>query len=100
MKPDDCQHMNFGAFVDVHRIPREEGGPVDAYQCDVRVVCVDCKLPFHFLGLPLGLDLHGAAVSPDRTEARLAIAPGAAPIPKSGTMRFNVGRGPEKGGSA
>lgn len=28
-----------------------------------------------FLGLPAGLDLEGAAVSADATEARLAIAP-------------------------
>jgi hypothetical protein len=32
-------------------------------------------MPFRFIGLPVGLDLEGASVSIDGTEARLAIAP-------------------------
>ncbi len=41
----------------------------------VRVHCQDCGKPFVFLGLPAGVNLEGAAVSVDGTEARLAIAP-------------------------
>jgi len=65
-----CQHTNFHADVDVTRI--EDTGQFTA---DVRIKCDDCKVPMRFLGLPAGLDLNGAAVSVDGTEARLSIAP-------------------------
>lgn len=41
-----------------------------------RTACVDCGVPFSFEGLPLGLNVEGAAMSPDGCEARLAISPG------------------------
>lgn len=100
MTPAECKHENFAARVAVNRMPSEDGGPICTFMADVTVTCAACGLPFHFLGMPLGLDLAGAAVSVDRTEAHLAIAPGPAPIPKSGTMRFNVGHGRQKGGSS
>jgi hypothetical protein len=62
--------MNFSASVNVNRL--EESGQ---FQADVRVWCEECGLPFRFIGLPAGIDLNGAAVSVDATEARLAIAP-------------------------
>lgn len=65
-----CNHENFEAQVDVNRFV-----DIGRFAVDVRVNCVDCGIPFRFLGLPGGLRLEGAAVSVDGTEARLAIAP-------------------------
>lgn len=70
-----CQHLDFDAHVNVTRITKVEGGPVERYQADVRIHCTACKTPFRFLGLPAGLDLLGAAVSVDGEEARLSLAP-------------------------
>lgn len=67
-----CEHRDFVACVTVNRM--ENRG---LFAADVTVACAECGAPFRFLGLPGGLDLHGATVSVDQTEARLAIAPGA-----------------------
>ncbi|KKL94431.1 hypothetical protein LCGC14_1864690 [marine sediment metagenome] len=66
----ECKHLEFDAFVEVNRL-------VDSgrFSADIRVRCRDCELPFVFRGLPLGVNLNGAAMSADGTEARLAIAP-------------------------
>lgn len=63
-----CQHEQFFAHVEVNRL--EDSGQFSA--C-VRIKCEQCGEPFRFLGLPTGLDLSGASVSSDGTEARLAI---------------------------
>lgn len=68
--PESCKHESFAAEVDVNRL--EDSG---RFSADVRIACADCGLKFRFIGLPCGLDLNGAAVSIDATEARLAIAP-------------------------
>lgn len=66
----DCKHETFSAAVNVNRLE-----DVGRFSADVRVWCNDCKKPFRFIGLPTGVDLNGAAVSVDGTEACLAIAP-------------------------
>jgi hypothetical protein len=65
-----CEHKDFEASVDVHRL-------VDSgrFSADVRITCKECGVPMRFIGLPAGVDLNGAATSVDGTEARLAIAP-------------------------
>lgn len=63
-----CKHENFAARVNVNRL--EDSG---RFSADVTIQCIQCGEPFRFLGLPTGLDLNGAAVSADGTEARLAI---------------------------
>jgi len=65
-----CEHHNFAANVAVNRM--EDTGQ---FAADVTIRCTDCNLPFQFIGLPTGLNLEGAAVSVDATEARLAIVP-------------------------
>lgn len=65
-----CPHLNFEAEVDVARL--EDSG---RFSADVRIKCADCGHPMRFLGLPMGLDLNGAAVSANGQEARLAIYP-------------------------
>jgi hypothetical protein len=66
----NCEHKDFDAQVTVIRL-EDSGG----FQAEVHIKCHDCKKPFKFLGLARGLDMNGAAVSVDGTEARLAIAP-------------------------
>lgn len=70
-----CKHENFNALVNVQRIEGGEGGPVTRFMADVTVWCTACLTKFSFVGLPHGLDMNGAAVSVDGTEARLTIAP-------------------------
>lgn len=65
-----CKHENFLADVQVNRIEN-----VGKFQADVRIKCVDCGVPFRFIGLPCGLDMNGAAVSVDGCEGRFAVAP-------------------------
>ena len=67
---DECAHMAFKANVVVNRL--EDTG---RFQADVKIECAQCHRPFQFLGLPLGLDLQGAAMSADGQEAHLAMAP-------------------------
>lgn len=70
-----CEHKSFEAKFEVNRF--EDG----RFQADIGLRCVDCKLPFKFLGLPMGLDFSGAAVSYDGCEARMAVWPSDLPIP-------------------
>lgn len=65
-----CEHTSFQTEATINRLEDSR-----QFNMDVKVKCLDCGEPFMFLGLPMGLDLQGAAVSPDYTEARLAIAP-------------------------
>jgi hypothetical protein len=81
-----CKHENFDCFCNVARIE-----DIGRFSVDVTVKCMDCGTPFKFLGLPLGLDLNGACVNFDGTEARLAIAPkGEAIPPIHGVEGFTV----------
>lgn len=45
--PDQaCPHQDFSASVEVNRLSKDEGGPIDAYSADIRVWCTDCNEPF------------------------------------------------------
>lgn len=88
VKGSMCEHTKFSANVTVNRL--EDCG---RFCADVRIACEDCGTPFRFIGLPTGLDLNGASVSVDGTEARLAIAPkGEVVTPLEGLGGFTVRR--------
>lgn len=72
-----CQHMNFVAEVDVHRLTESEepDARVKGYLADVRIKCSECGKRFQFLGLPAGIDTQGIGMSVDGLEARLALCP-------------------------
>lgn len=70
MERSACEHPDFAASVTVNRLA--DSG---RFAADVTIRCTACGVPFRFIGLPCGVDLNGAAVSVDGTEARLAIAP-------------------------
>ena len=63
-----CGHNQFNAEVLVCRLEDSK-----RFNAEVKITCVECGEKFRFLGLPVGLDLSGASVSADGTEARLAI---------------------------
>ena len=71
-----CKHEGFEAKVDVDRL-------VDTgrFMADIKIWCTQCEIPMRFIGLPAGLDINGAAVSVDATEARMAIAPKGEVVP-------------------
>lgn len=74
----NCKHNeSHRAVVSVHCL--EDSG---RFMADVKIECAKCGRPFQFLGLTLGLDLNGAAMTVDGQEAHLAIAPvGTVPQP-------------------
>lgn len=84
LTPKDCPHEHFFCNVAVSRIERERPEDAMLFQAEVTIRCEDCDTPFRFRGLDMGLDLHGAKVSPDGLEARLAIVPRDDPEPLRG----------------
>lgn len=85
LDPETCTHMETNAFVDVTRIKQRDDEPDDApvnrYTAELKIMCSNCGVRFKFMGLPMEMDLNGAAVSVDGTEARLAIYPENRPSP-------------------
>lgn len=79
-----CDHPGFKVHVVVNRLE-----DTDQFVADIQIDCDVCGLAFQFLGLPAGVNLQGAAVSVDGTEARLAIAPSGT-VP---TMLDSIGQG-------
>lgn len=65
-----CSHDKFHGDVAVNKMV-DTGG----FMVDVRIKCSDCNMSFRFQGLKIGLDMAGASMSVDGTEARLAIVP-------------------------
>jgi hypothetical protein len=65
-----CKHESFDCSVTVNRLE-----DIGRFTADVRIKCLQCGMPFRFIGLPAGVDLNGAAVSINGEEARMAIAP-------------------------
>ena len=71
-----CTHEKFDANVNVIRLTEMDNGcPVTGYLAEVAIKCVQCGTPFAFKGLPMGLNLGGAAVDIDRLKANLSIEP-------------------------
>ncbi len=69
----NCEHMSFLAKVEVTRLTNGDNGPVTAFNSSVRVTCKDCGQKFRFVGLPMGYQTGGAAMSADGLEARLGL---------------------------
>lgn len=81
----DCQHQNFRANVAVHRL--EDTG---CFYADIMVACAECGLPFHFITPDFGLRRDRPAASPDATELRCPIGPGAAMLPEGKPFVFEM----------
>ncbi len=79
-----CEHKEFIGNFNIARLEDSKG-----FMAEMTVKCAECDEPFKFLGLPLGLNMHGAAVDPTLTEARIAIAP----LSESEKKRYKVMQG-------
>lgn len=71
-----CSHENFGAQFNVCRLVDDKTGAVTSFLAEATVWCAECGLPFHFKGLPCGMDMDGAMVSANALEGRFALGPG------------------------
>lgn len=81
-----CPHTSFRSRCNVSYLDDTQ-----RWYVDVTLECSQCDLPFHFIAPDYGLLLDRPALSPDATELRCPIAPGAAALPPSGTqMRFEM----------
>lgn len=85
----DCQHEHFAATVEVHRIARGEGGPIDVFVADLKVSCAQCKQELEFVGLPVGSSFYQPMASLNGDTARLPMVIPGAEVP-SGLPGFRV----------
>jgi hypothetical protein len=70
-----CKHEAFTAKVSVGRLTREDNGPVTGYTADITINCVECGLPFRFIGVAAGNHWAEPRVSIDGTELRAPLEP-------------------------
>lgn len=71
-----CEHQNFHAVAEISRCTRSDTDPtVVAFYCDLKIRCLDCNIPFEFIGLPMGLSPGQPRCSVDAQEARMPIKP-------------------------
>ena len=63
-----CKHDAFHTEVEINRINDGKN-----YNVTIQIWCQICGKQFEFIGLPLGVNFDGAAMSTDGKEARLAI---------------------------
>lgn len=65
-----CAHKNFSVNADINRF-EDTGG----FAADITIHCVECGLPFRFIGLEAGLRPDMPMVSVDGLELRAPIEP-------------------------
>lgn len=68
--PKTCKHETFGAQVNVNRM--EDTG---RFIADVTIKCVECDLPFEFVGPAAGIAWDRPTVSIDGCELHAPIEP-------------------------
>lgn len=65
-----CEHENFRVDAIVNRLTDTK-----RFTLDVKVRCVDCSLPFEFIGLQCGLLFDQPTCDPSAQELRVPIKP-------------------------
>lgn len=80
-----CNHENFRADCRVNRL--EDTG---RFVAELNITCDQCGLPFHFPGVPYGMQNGGPTSSMDRVELRTPIIPGPAALPKEFKAAFEM----------
>lgn len=70
-----CEHLNFKASVSVGRLTEADEKTVKGYTADISILCVDCGLPFRFLGSRFGASPHEPCLSADALELRAPLEP-------------------------
>lgn len=71
----DCEHLDFAASVEVNRLSKDEGSPINAYAAEIRIECAHCRERFVFMGLDPGMMPTGPMRSVDGTTALMPIRP-------------------------
>jgi hypothetical protein len=88
-----CDHQNFHADVSIARLAADETGEkIVGFSADITVKCIDCGLPFEFLGLPMGYSPLQPMCSVDGTEARMPLKPQGAAMSLEGLAGFVIRR--------
>lgn len=70
-----CEHENFVANVQVHRVTDEGKIQVIGFNADIRIECLECGKQFEFVGVEPGVSPFGPKCSIDSTELRVPIKP-------------------------
>lgn len=71
-----CQHLNFAAYVSVDRICKGDvTEKPSAFLCEVRVRCIECQIPFEFVGVNAGLLWDRPCCDASAQELRIPIQP-------------------------
>jgi hypothetical protein len=83
MGEQNCRHSGFLCELRMNYVE-----DTDSFLADIKITCAECRQPFHFMGLPRGLNMNGAACSVDGTEGRFAMAPGELSMEAFGKAAF------------
>jgi hypothetical protein len=75
-----CLHEQFECHCDVTRLTAGEGGPINGYTADIRIKCIECGMPFEFVGVPGGYSHRQPMCSFDATKLRAPIRPSSDPV--------------------
>ncbi len=75
MIKENCKHEKFQANSRVGRLSEVEGGPITRYVIEIQVHCVECMMPFQFVGLPGGVSPNYPTTCVEKIEARMPIKP-------------------------
>lgn len=75
-----CQHEQFECVAKIGRLTDGDDGPVTGYAADIRIRCIQCGMPFEFIGVPGGYSPAQPMVSFDATELRAPIRPSSDPV--------------------
>lgn len=79
----DCKHERFQCSCAVTRLQdTKEPEKITGYTTDIKVHCMDCGIPFEWIGVSMGVSPLEPMVSADGTELRAPIRPSNAPIEK------------------
>lgn len=70
-----CEHEEFKCNARIARLSEKEGGPITGYTAEITVHCLQCGLPFRFVGMAAGNHYAEPRVSVDGTELRAPIEP-------------------------
>ena len=81
-----CKHEQFDGSIKVAGFENTGG-----HMAEIRIKCRQCGIPFQFLGLEPGIDLHGARVSVDGLEALIAICPQGSKLSPLDRIAVNFG---------
>lgn len=70
-----CEHEDFDVMAKVARLTKEDGGPVYAYNVEIRVSCKHCGAFFEWVGLPPGMSPRHPTVDLDMTTLCAPLTP-------------------------